>query len=94
MKTLNLSQGADGEQCVEPDADLTEAIALMESHHVAQIPVVFEGAVRDMISMAELLATVAHRFDQASTSAKVFATTSSLRFGRKAGRQELSLTSW
>lgn len=50
--------------CVAPDADLIEAIALMESHHVAQIPVVFEGAVLGMISKAELLAAVARRFDQ------------------------------
>lgn len=50
--------------CVAPDADLVEAIALMESHHVAQIPVVFEGAVLGMISKAELLAAVARRFDQ------------------------------
>ncbi|MCB1393504.1 CBS domain-containing protein [Nitrobacter sp.] len=50
--------------CVAPDADLIEAIALMESHHVAQIPVVLKGAVLGMISKAELLATVARRFDQ------------------------------
>lgn len=36
--------------------DLTETVALMESHHVAPIPVVFEGAVLGMISKAELLA--------------------------------------
>jgi CBS domain-containing protein len=52
--------------CVVPDADLTEAIALMESHHVAQIPVVFEGAVLGMISKAELLAAVARKLDRST----------------------------
>lgn len=52
--------------CVEPDADLTEAIALMEGHHVAQIPVVHEGAILGMISKAELLAAVERKFDQVS----------------------------
>ena len=50
--------------CVAPDADLIEAIALMDSHHVAQIPVLFEGAVLGMISKAELLAAVERKFDQ------------------------------
>lgn len=44
--------------------DLTKAIALMESHHVAPIPVVFEGAVLGMISKAELLAAVERKFVQ------------------------------
>jgi CBS domain-containing protein len=50
--------------CVAPDADLAEAIALMESHQVAQIPVVFEDAVLGMISKTELLAAVERKFDQ------------------------------
>jgi CBS domain-containing protein len=54
--------------CVEPDADLTEAIALMEGHHVAQIPVVREGAVLGMISKAELLAAVERKCGQVSAS--------------------------
>jgi CBS domain-containing protein len=54
--------------CVAPDADLTEAIALMEGHHVAQIPVVREGTVLGMISKAELLAAVERKFDRAFAS--------------------------
>ncbi len=56
--------------CVTPDADLTEAIALMESHHVAQIPVIFNGAVLGMISKAELLAAVERKFDQSIHAGK------------------------
>ena len=52
--------------CVAPDADLIEAIALMDSHHVAQIPVLFKGAVLGMISKAELLAAVERKFDQST----------------------------
>jgi osmotically-inducible protein OsmY len=49
---------------VVPDANLAEAIALMENHQVAQIPVVLEGAVLGMISKVELLAAVNRKFDQ------------------------------
>jgi len=52
--------------CVAHDADLTEAIALMEGRHVAQIPVVSNGAVVGMISKAELLSAVERRFDQST----------------------------
>jgi CBS domain-containing protein len=50
--------------CAEPDMDLTEAVALMESHHVAQLPIAFEGTVLGMISKAELLAAVERKFHQ------------------------------
>lgn len=49
---------------VAPEVDLAEAIALMETHRVAQIPVVLEGAVLGVISKAELLAAVERKFDQ------------------------------
>ena len=54
--------------CVAPDADLIEAIALMEGNHVAQIPVVREGVVLGMISKAELLAAVERKCGQVSAS--------------------------
>jgi CBS domain-containing protein len=57
--------------CVAPDADLTEAIALMEGHHVAQIPVVHDGAVLGMISKVELLAVVERKFDKVPASDEV-----------------------
>lgn len=54
--------------CVAPEADLAEAIGMMESRHVAQIPVVWNGTVVGMISKVELLAVVERRFDQSSAS--------------------------
>jgi CBS domain-containing protein len=44
--------------CVDADTDLSEAATLMDSHHVAQLPVICGTAVVGMITKTELLAAV------------------------------------
>jgi CBS-domain-containing membrane protein len=44
--------------CVDADTDLSEAATLMDSHHVAQLPVICGTAVVGLITKTELLAAV------------------------------------
>jgi CBS domain-containing protein len=46
--------------CVDDEASLDEVVALMDAHHVAQLPVVCGGSVIGVVSRVELLAAVAN----------------------------------
>ena len=45
--------------CVDEEATLDEVVALMDTRHIAQLPVVCGGSVVGIVGRAELLAAVA-----------------------------------
>jgi CBS domain-containing protein len=45
--------------CVDEEATLDEVVALMDARHIAQLPVVYGGSVKGVVSRVELLAAVA-----------------------------------
>jgi CBS domain-containing protein len=55
--------------CVDVDTDLSEAAALMDKHHVVQLPVTSGAAVVGIITQTELLAAVAANILQSELGA-------------------------
>ena len=45
--------------CIDEELTLDEVVALMDAHHIAQLPVLCGGSVVGIVSRAELLAAVA-----------------------------------